>query len=171
MANKGLKGLYSTPGKSNQAFRGLLRNFHLLWCHVHGEYGCGMLVGMIGFQLFNALMTSVQASMQGNQEMRAYFKTLKYTTAEVESITRALDKMGNKFKKINKYAVGSIIANVATQAGLKAEEAEAMVEPAALVYAFHEGWSYTNKPNWQLKRLQRENLLGCPGNRVGRWTL
>jgi CRISPR/Cas system type I-B associated protein Csh2 (Cas7 group RAMP superfamily) len=66
--------------------------------------------------------------------MRAYFKTLKYTTAEVESITRALDKMGNKFKKINKYAVGSIIANVATQAGLKAEEAEAMVEPAALVY-------------------------------------
>ena len=134
-ANKGLKGLYSTSGKSNQAFRGLLKNFHLLrGAMFMVSMAAGMLVGMIGFQLFNALMTSVQASMQGNQEMRAYFKTLKYTTAEVESITRALDKMGNKFKKINKYAVGSIIANVATQAGLKAEEAEAMVEPAALVY-------------------------------------
>ena len=84
--------------------------------------------------------------------MRAYFKTLKYTTAEVESITRALDKMGNKFKKINKYAVGSIIANVATQAGLKAEEAEAMVEPAALVYdTFMRVVVHLNKSNWQLR--------------------
>jgi hypothetical protein len=68
-ANKGLKELYSTSGKSNQAFRGLLRNFHLLrGAMFMVSMGAVMLADMIGFQLFNALMTSVQASMQGNQE-------------------------------------------------------------------------------------------------------
>lgn len=120
VSNKATKGV--------AAFRLLHRASFLL------QIVGGTLVGLFGFNLFNAFLETAMGSMTARQEMLGLFREMNWGAGQINLVTDALDKMNKKWPRVNKYQVGAILANAAAMGNLTAEQTASMTDATAMVY-------------------------------------